>query len=713
MLNGKRKYLMAFIVLAILYILGIWHSNTRLTYLEYTSVNEKTDTYIALGTNDDELKQEFEMPYDIFDSISIQIGTFERDNNSTWLFTINDSSGKVLYEDSFNASRIEDNGYYRHIIDKKLSLIKGDNYYFTIRARDVNDLSKLAFYVSSGNNAEQAVLLHNGEPIDNTLCFKVYGGDRDYWWHGMITFGFIYAIFILFRFYANDKKTRNIRDDKVLQGMIIGAIVFLLLCTFATNSSFTDENDNMRGGMVIANGGVLYRDYVTQHTPVVYYLCALFAMLGAGSIEQFRLSYFAFEALFWLYIYIRHKDYYGEKTMVILPILESVFISSIVIPQGFQILSDGFEGLMFVALMLEFLRYYEDHSLNWDRSIIISICLWGSFGAAFVSAYALVFLAIIFVVVEVTYLHKEKARIINVVQRYHKLVISLVVPLLVAIAYFKANHTLKIAFDQFYTFNREVYPKYIGGLGNRVIQPFVNAVQNFFNIIANSFNGIITGSATNVVILQLILIGIAVGILVILFEKRQIVPGLSLGLMMIFSASRGYGFHGLAAWYLAILIIALYIDFMFVMSKKLGKPILVILTIILTSTYFGTVGNNLLYEQPSVSELESRVIEITEHDDSKDIFLDAYCCDSLYLFYKDRKPVNPAVYMLPWYMDWYEKWDVDALLEKLPHVVVYNEDRETWGIGHYTYIFDHELQSHYTRLGDDGWKYSVWVRNDL
>lgn len=711
MMKKKHKYIFAIIVLIVIYIFGLKYSCTRLTYLEYTTINEKNDTYIVLDKNENELKQEFIMSYDILDSISVQVGTFQRDNNSRWIFSILNSSGKTLYTDTFNASRLEDNKYYRHKINKKLNVIKGDKYYFSIKAKDVSNLSKLAFCVSSKNNIEDTILIHNGNIVDNTLCFKIYGGNRDYWWHGLVTFIFLYFFVIICRFYFDEKKNKDLQNDKILQGLILGVFSFLLLCSFATGGSFTDENDNIRGGMVIANGGVLYKNYITQHTPVVYYLCSIFALLGAGSTEQFRLSYYIFESIVWIFLYIRHKDYFGKKKMILLPLMESICVPSVISPQGHQVLSDGFEGLMFIILMLEFLRYYKDFRLNWDRSILISICIWGSFGAAFISAYALVFLTLIFVGLEITNLIKSNISMNKIINRYYKLVIAITVPFISAIVYFKTNHALRLAFEQFYTFNREVYPKYMSGLGEKIVQPFVNGVQSFFNIIANNFNLIITASATNVIILQFAIIILAVGIIIKLLEQKEFIEALSLGLMMMFSATRGYGFHGLAAWYLAILIIVIYIDLLEAKFKKIGKPFLGIFAIVLSSTYFIAVGNNFLYEQESISELESRIIDMTEKDESKDIFLDAYCCDSLYLFYKDRKPVNPAVYMLPWYMDWYEKIDVDALLEKQPHIVVYNEDRATWEITHYTYIFDNELKIHYTRLGDEGWKYSVWVKN--
>ena len=708
--KGKGKYLIAVIVTVILYVAAFLHSNTRLTYLEYTTGNESYDTFIALGTNEDELRQEFVMPYEIFDSVSVKIGTFGRDNNSTWQFSLLDASGNVLYEDTFNASKLEDTAYYRSKTDRKIKVTKGDTYYFSIKAKDVIALSSLAFYVSTGNNGGKAVLTQNGEAIDNTLCFKVYGGNRDHWWQGLMTFFFLYVLVIIWRFYDNERKAGSIRNDRLLQGMILGALIFALLCSFAAIGTFTDENDNMRGGMVIANGGVLYRDYVTQHTPVVYYLCSVFALLGAGSVEQFRLLYFIFESFVWIFLFIRHRDYYGEKKMMLLPLLETICISTVVGEQGYQILSDGFVGLMFTALMLEFLRYVKDNHLKWGRCIIISICIWGSFGSAFVSAYALFFLALMFLCTEAGYLAMNRIKVKNIIFRYLRLIITLVIPVAGAVVYFMINHALNIAIDQFYAFNREIYPIYKSGLGEKVIQPFVNGVQNFFGIFTENFNSILNVYESDPTILRLVLLGLAVVIIIKLFEKKEYMTGLSLGLMMIFSATRGYGFHGLPAWYLAVLIIALYADLLFGKLKKIGKPLLAILAIILMSHYFISLGDNLLYEQESVSELESKVVDMTEQDDDKDIFLDAAFCDSLYLFYKDRKPVNYAVYMFPWYMDWYEKWDVSALLEKSPHIVIYNEERSIWGYAHYTNIFEQELKSRYVRLGDTGWESGVWVK---
>ena len=545
---------------------------------------------------------------------------------------------------------------------------------------------------------------------DGNLCFKVYGGDRDFWWFGLIGLIAVYLLLLYFRaayLIRNDKK---ISDDLLFHAMIIVGVVFVLRCSFAVDGYFLDEYDNMRGGMVIANGGVLYKDYVTQHTPVAYYLCGLFALLGAGSGEQFRLSYYLVEGLIWALIYIRNADAFGRKKVFMLPVFEVITVSTIMTPHGYMILSDGIQGIAFVALLLEFLTYIRDKKLDWKRSIIISLCIWIGFGSAFISVYPLALLFVIVCIFEAFYLRREKFALKAAISRYSPLIISVMVPFIAATTYFALNHSLKRAFNQFYSFNVDVYPKYMDGFGASVFQPVVYAVQNVFKIIGRNFLSFVTGKATNVAVLELFIIFIAIIILIYLLEKKQFFECAGLFFVMIFSAARGYGFHGLAAWYVAVMIIVIYTD----MLSAVGKSTLVVLSIILLSTYVGAVGNNMLYKQKSVSELESQVIALTEEDENKDIFLDAYCCDSLYFPYKGRNPVNAAVYMIPWYMEWYEADDIYALVHERPKVVVFNEDRTCWGIGHYTEAFEKELKKYYTNLGDaaSGWKHSVWIRNE-
>ncbi len=709
-----KKYIIGIISIIFLFSVSIYILQNKLTYIEFKSFNTSNDTYITIENDGEVLEQTFIMPYEIINGVSIQIGTFDRDNNSNWEFQLVDrTNNEIVYDDVFNASLMTDNGYNRIKFDRNIRVNKDEEYSFRIIANEVSSISKLAFYNSNKSQIENGELYYNGDTIDSDLCFKVYGGDADYWWCGFALLLFMVLSIILARCYFVEKKGNKICEDTILCSLVIGAISFILLSSFSVAGGFCDESDNMYGGMVIAHGGVLYRDYVTQHTPVSYYLCAIFALLGAGSVVQFRLAFYILESAIWSFLYIRHSEYFGRKVMFLLPIIEIICVSSVVAPYGSQILSDGIQGILTVVLLLELLRYFKDKKLDWVRCIIVSCCIWGSFGAAFVSAYALIWVAVIVAAAEVKdRADQGKIDLTNLIGRYYKFIISILVPFVCAVIYFKVNHSLKRAFDQFYTFNREVYPKYSSGLGNNVAQPFVNGIQNFFTIMANNFNAIITATATNIHILQLVIMIFATTAIIILFTRKHFGEAFSLLLVLTFSATRGYGFHGIAAWYVAVMIVVLFAENMKNELPKVGIPVMGLSAVVLLSTFIVAVGNNLLYEQSPVSDMESEVILLTEADKNKEIYLDVWTSGSLYYFYKDRYPVNCAVFMLPWYMDWYEKDNINALKEEKPRVVIYNEDENTWGHTHYSVAFAEELKTNYTRVGEEGWQHSLWVRND-
>lgn len=144
--------------------------------------------------------------------------------------------------------------------------------------------------------------------------------------------------------------------------------------------------------------------------------------------------------------------------------------------------------------------------------------------------------------------------------------------------------------------------------------------------------------------------------------------------------------------------------------RKFMSFVFAALSVVLLGVFINRVGNNLKYVQPSISETEKAVIQLTEAQPCQDIFLDAFSCESLYFFYKNRKPINSAVYMLPWYMDWYEKKDIEELLDKKPYVVVYDE-KICWGIFCYDPSFAEELKKYYSRFGDTEQERIIWISN--
>jgi 4-amino-4-deoxy-L-arabinose transferase-like glycosyltransferase len=108
----------------------------------------------------------------------------------------------------------------------------------------------------------------------------------------------------------------------------------------------------------------------------MYYLCGLFALFGAGSPEQFRLSYYLFEAVVWSLLYMRHSGLFGKKKMAVLAALECIITPVLFSTgEGRMILSDNMQGLCTVVLVLELLRYLKLKKIGWDNSIIISLAI--------------------------------------------------------------------------------------------------------------------------------------------------------------------------------------------------------------------------------------------------------------------------------------------------------------------------------------------------
>lgn len=714
-ISKKHQLIIFSAAFIILLTVGLIHFRSKITYLERTNFNTSSDTAYRINSAGTVLRQKFSAPYDMISRVSIRIDTGSHINNSQWIISIVDPSDEsTVCSKTVNASRIEDDQYYDVKFDNRNYRVrKGDTYELHIRSLNATEDTGLTFYMSdklvTGKELYSGNILQSG-----SLCLKLYGGDTDYWWTGFFILIMAWAAFIAFLYFKNGADgIRTVKKNLLLQSMLTAFVSFLLWMTFSVNNTFTDENDNIRAGLEISRGAVLYRDYVTQHTPVASYLCGIFALLGAKSVAQMRLYFYLTGSFIWAFLYHRHAGFFSCRKLVLLPVLEAILIISILQPYGWMILSDGIQGICMVMLALEFIRYLNDGKLTLGRCIVISVSVWGSFGSAFVSAYALALVFILFVIREIRLSAGRKMTFPAFVQRYYRLVLSIVLPFMAAVIYFHANHALRTAFNLTYKFNTDVYSMYEDGFGTKPVQPLINAFQNFFGLIADNVSVVIQASATNTQVIQLILSFAAVAIIVKLFLQRKYYEALLFLFLMCGNATRGYDFHGLAAWYIIIAAAAVHCEILTSFFKKISLPVSGCLAVFMLSIYIGTAGDNLLTDMDPVSEIETAAVEKTESGDK--ILIDTYTCDSIYLLFKNRYPANRCTYFLPWYMDWYEQQTIEDLEYYKPAVVIYNPDKTVWTdyVG-FTPAFLKKVQENYTNGSDnaDDWKHSFWVRND-
>ncbi len=697
---------------------------TRLTYLEYGIKNHSYDSAVTLSSTGEFLTQNFRADYNLLHGFRIRTDTSGRDNNSFWNIALVDPScGKALYERTYNAGHFPDRKDFLIEFQKNIPVQEGQVYQIRITAENADADNAIAFYKQSGEQDDDFSMCVNGQKTGDSLYLSVYGGNRNIWWVLYpLLFGLVASLMIL-RYSFITGKGMSWREDKLLHALILGAAVFILLKTFSVRDGFTDEYDNMLGGMVIERGKVLYRDYVTQHMPLGYYLCAVYAKLGAKSAEQFRLLYYLSVALLWGFVYYRFSDRIGRGKAFILPIAETVLVSSLYAPNATMILADNIHGLLLTVLLLEFLAYYKDRNLGWHRSVSVSLCIWGCIGAAFISVYSIIWIAAAVLLVEIHDCVKSARKLRDMLGRYCKLILAIVIPPVAAVLYFYVNHALKEGYRQAYLFNRELFPDYLGSMGGSPLEPAVQMFQNMFSFIDGSVQQIINSQAAREILPQLIILLTAMSVLGIALYRRRYLESLLLWIVLCSTAVRGLdSIHGMPAWYVAVMIIIVMTqtprrekagsegEDVRAGSGKAKVAAVSALVVYLCSFYVSLVGENLLSKPKSISELQRVVIAETEYGDP--VMIDAYRQEPLYFLYRGRELANKTAYMLPWYMDWYEQDTINEIVEKRPRAVVFKEDRETWGYTNYARGVAKELKKSYHRISDDpddGWMYMVWL----
>ena len=717
-MNARKKVLFGIIGMSffLLLVWGFFLISNRLTYIERTVLNGQEGQNIAVMDGHTVIEQEIRMPYGLFWGIDVKTGTYGRNNNSFWEICIREKeSGKKIYDWEYNASQVFDGENYFRSVKTPVKVKKGNLYTVSIRSKDATGNSALSFYASEGDEYEDGKLFVNGEEVEGDLCIGVYGGERDPFW------GFFYCLTVgsgagvlLYALFCMYKKQDGERAGKLLGAFLAAFVCMVLTYVFTRENmgTFTDECDNIRGGILIAKGRVLYRDYYTQHTPFGYYLCAFFAWLGAKSIQQFRLLYYLFSAILWGGLYYRHCGFFGKVKMFLLPVVRIV----IILPMFFQaskILGDNIQGFCIVVLMMEYIRYWKDGELGKGRCAIVAACIFASIASTFVSVFAIA-PVVIGVLFKEVLLWKEKGRIDgkNMLVRYGFLASAVCLPFVVSFVYFAANHAAGKLYLMAYRFNTMVYNNYQEQFGRIKWKPFFLGLKNFFLAIGDNFNAMLTATGSSTSVIQLLLaVGAAAALLLWwkdIGKREGAVASLALLLCMSGNGTRsGTDFHSAALWNAALALIVLIGMGRGFGEKKLGEGKAALFCLIgcyLIAPYAKMVVDHIVYDREPVSGIDEQIVAITEP--GEEIFMDAFVHDSIYLLYKERYPANRNCYILPWYMDWIEYDTLEDLEEKKPRVLIYKPETEVYGQTGFCPVLDMVIQGRYERNSEDSiiWK---------
>lgn len=707
-MDKKQKIIVIFTIIIML-ILGIFifrRFSKKITYLEYKELGTNCEDILDMSENSFVIEQEFHIPYEMFQGVGLKIGTYGRENNSRYeLIVMDKTTDKSLTSFEFNTSQAEDNEIYELLLDSAIPIDSTHQFSVIIRAKTrVNNENGVAFYADK-NTEKNENLYYNQNQYDAKLCMYIYGGNRNGFWLLFALICEIYgAVFVSYILYLYSHQ-KSILKNSMVQAGLLGIAVFSLLAVLSGMETFSDEVDNIIGGMLIQKGYVLYVDYYTQHTPFAYFLCAFVSWLGACSVMQFRLLYDGIIAFIYAGLYLRHSKQFGKVKMGLLPILQ-ILLGMLIAKETAMILSDNIQAVCMIVLILEFLQYLKDEKLDWKRASIVSLSIFCGFMSAFVSVYAIFAVCLGVFIKEILYWKNcGNISLKNVIVRYWKLVVACAIPFIIFGCYLLKTHSLVGFYEQAYQFNTAVYPYYLqDGFGTNVLQPFFIGITNVMQVIPNAVQNVIANQEVMISIVNIILEASLIVILLNMWQKREFLKMLILVLFVSFGFTRtNENFHSVAVWASILTIVIMHMEWG-KMPKSFAKVISIIFILCMAGNYMNICTTYLFKKIEPISKLDQKIISETKEGEK--IFYDIYSNPSVYLIYKNRYPINRLGFILPWYMDWYELDTIDDLRNKRPRVVIYDEQLKAWEISGYDDYLRKYLHENYEQIPENG---KMWI----
>jgi hypothetical protein len=507
-------------------------------------------------------------------------------------------------------------------------------------------------------------------------------------------------------------------EHKAVALIVLSFIGMLLMSRYF---AFLDEADNCLGALAIVRGGAIYRDFFSQHTPMMYYFVSLLAAVGIDSYWGFRLGFAVLLFIMWMLMYVRYHARFGKITMALFPVFYLLLI-----PQswGHMVLSDVIQGHFYMLLFLEIVMCVKVKEMRFSSMIIVSAAVFMTVGVAFVALYSVFFLLAALMLNELKkyVIEKNKRRLFV---RHSAFVGIVLAPFAIYAIYIVSLGIADEAIFQMYTFNRTIYSQYIGGFGENAIKPFFDVLAGFFNHMVAS----LTINPKNHLTLINIVLYASIPFALVKMKKQFELPWSGIGLLFLsiaYTTIRGVsGFHAVSYYCITCLFLA-YIVNAVVQNAKTGeaqsvshfaqKAVAVALVGVLfvaSMVDFIPSGYASLAGMANGREMVTdegliRVIEAST-EPGEPIWLASIGIPYFY-FHTDRIPAARAYAIVPWFADQYSDEIISDLERTQPKYIRFDEEVDVWGYLQKDFaakIYDY-IKENYT--SHDGANY---FRNDI
>lgn len=514
--------------------------------------------------------------------------------------------------------------------------------------------------------------------------------------------------------------------------LFVGVFTFssLLLIAYLPQQPFIDEIDNMLGGFVVSQGGLLYRDFLSQHTPFMYYLFSVFSHLGAYDIISFRLMFYITIALGIALTAVKFRNSFPKWVFFLWPAL---YITSFTLNPdlSYTSLATHLVALVVCYLLLELLSTAREVEMGLRSWTVIGALSMISIFSSFISIYPVFLLSLAILLSQISLGKNRRGTsrqtLFSSLGRQITMAgAGYLIPMgaLLLIPVFTGTFS-EFLFQAFFL-NTEIYSKYLG-LGQDAFGAFWAGGAHFQNI----FSYIFLKDVNPIIGFRNLLNPVAIYALIAITirQRRPWVAILILLTAFALSIRGTSGFHSQQIWAFGSLATALVLGYMarhtqvhqaFERIWRVGTAVVTALIVILsTVTYaqmippaYAAVAKYLSSPSPEYGKQAYIDAVLGENESFFQTGLDPYS----YLLSK-RVPVAGIYGYVPWFEDALGPEIRGSLYTGEPKLIFHNPDNSVWG-----YVlrdFDSEMsryiEKHYTRISPmplEGNDYA-WVRNDI
>ncbi len=507
---------------------------------------------------------------------------------------------------------------------------------------------------------------------------------------------------------------RSSRRVNCLCALCVFLVSFALLLTCLGDGFFdSDEGEIFSKAISITHGQRLYLDVCSQHTPVMYYFAALFNLLGASTVYEFRIGFYLLFSALWALNTLWYSDKLNRLGTMLFPILYILTIKYI--GYGTCILSEHAQATGMAILFFELMCFGKDRKLDLFICMRISLAIFLAVGSAFTSVFPIFFLALTVFALEIKYYIKAKSEERAIwrkafPRKYLRLALVVAAPFCALCLYYVCTKTMGAFYYWAYKFNVTIYSNY-QGTGGSVIQSMFDGFRYMLNPLKNISGDI--GSKIQVFItvggfLSFVLIGI---------HYRSVILPIGLLLMLNGCETRGdtMFFHSMHAVMLECVAISYASG---LIASKIRLPYrniavtaaYLMLLLLLAKRYHGVYPTLPALSSEGGPDSMAYVVDLLTDEGER--VGNATVMESIYV-QSETVPASIVSASVKWVWDGAGDRAMEQLRADPPRVYVLDKDYAIWGypVQDYAAELVEFVEQNYTPL-DKYLQGFVYVRND-